>query len=77
MLPTKFVISQRLSILARSDWPAVTAATFPVLNVDEVTLEVERAAVSVDGDLQLVRGMVGQPLVSGWNATDFSQTFRI
>src|SRR4029450_2787156 len=32
---------------------------FPGVDVDEVTLEVERAAVSVDGGLELVRRMVG------------------
>ena len=65
VLPTKFVISHSPSIFATSRLPAVIAATSSRVDVDEVTLEVQRAAVSVDGDLELVSGMVGQPVRRG------------
>ena len=71
------VISQRPSILATSMSAAVTAATWLCLDVDVVALEVQRAPVTVDRDLDLVRGVVRDPVRPGLNASDFSQTFRI
>ena len=78
VLPTKFVISQWPSIFATSRLPAVSRCDLPGLDVDEVTLEVERAAVSVDGDLELVCGMVGQPVRRrARTPSTLNQTLRI
>ncbi len=65
VLPTKFVISQRFSTPRQVEVAGRDRRNLPGLHVDEVALEVERAAISVDRDLELVRGMVGQPLRLG------------
>ena len=69
VLPTKFVISQRLSILARSALPAVTAATFPVLTSTKwhSKWSVPRSPSMVT--FSLYAGWSDSHCVSGWNAT--------
>ena len=63
--PTMLVISHCPSIRATSKSAAVADATSSVSIVDVVALEVQRAAVAVDRDLELVRGVVRDPVVLG------------
>ena len=78
VLPTKFVISHLAVDLRDVEIAGGVRGDLPGVDVDEVTLEVERAAVSVDGDLELVSGMVGQPVRRRASThLDFNQTSRI
>ena len=61
--PTMFVISHVPSIRATSKSAAVAATILPVFNVDVVALEVQRASVAANRDLELVRRVIRDPFV--------------
>ena len=65
MPPTMFVISHFPSIRATSKSAGRGRHDLAGLGIDVVALEMQRAPVAVDRDLQLVRGVIRDPLVLG------------